>query len=72
VGVDRLRFETTSHYRFQRYRPLVLVPPIPPADQGEGLEAPRRPTNNPNTPNQEPKPFVEIKQRKHEHIASRM
>ncbi len=23
MGVDRLRFETTRHYRFQRYRPLV-------------------------------------------------
>ena len=23
MGVDRLRFETTSHYRFQCYSPLV-------------------------------------------------
>ncbi len=25
MGVDRLRFETTSHYRFQRYVPLVSL-----------------------------------------------
>ena len=25
MGVVRLRFDTTRHYRFQRYRPLVVT-----------------------------------------------